>query len=47
MGHFHYCEECDLDVIYCDIPHCEYQEEARHVVISQHYEEHEIMRGEV
>ncbi len=43
MAHFHYCEVCKEDSIYCDIPHCEYQDVLQEIVRNQHYlEEHNI-----
>ncbi len=39
MGHFHYCELCDEDVIYCDLPHCEYQDDLRDEAVREHFVE--------
>ena len=39
MSHFHYCEQCGDDTIFCDLPHCELQDVERDYVIEKHWRE--------
>lgn len=37
--HYHWCEECLDETIACDLPYCEYQDDAIGDLIEEHYKE--------